>query len=64
MPFSTGVEPLRMETAAGLSSGMAVTVLVALLVVAVYSVTDPSKAGMSVSAPIVSPERRALKGPA
>ena len=62
VPFPTGVEPLRIVTAAASSSGVAVIVFVALVVVAMYSVTDPSKAGVSVSAPIVSPERRALKG--
>ena len=63
VPFSTDALPLRMEISAAVSSGVAVMVLVALLVVAVYSVTEPLKAGVSVSAPIVSPERRALKGP-
>ena len=62
VPFSTGVSPLRMVTVALASSGVAVTVLVAFVVVAVYSVAE-SNAGVSVSAPIVSPERRALKGP-
>jgi hypothetical protein len=63
VPFSTGVSPLRMVTVALASSGVAVTVLVAFVVVAVYSVVSGSNAGVSVSAPIVSPERRALKGP-
>lgn len=64
LPFSTGVVPLVIVTSAPLSFGVAVMVLVALVVVAVYSVTEPSKAGVSVSDPIVSPERVALKGPA
>lgn len=54
---------MRMVTVALASSGVAVTVLVAFVVVAVYSVVSGSNAGVSVSAPIVSPERRALKGP-
>lgn len=64
MPFSTAVSPTMIVTSAPLSAGVAVTVLVALVVAAVYSVTAPSKAGVSVSDPIVSPERVALKGPA
>lgn len=62
LPFATGVAPLLISTSALLSAAVAVTVLVALVVVAVYSVTEPSKAGVSVSDPIVSPERVALKG--
>lgn len=54
---------MRMVTVALASSGVAVTVLVAFVVVAVYSVVSGSNAGVSVSEPIVSPERRALKGP-
>lgn len=61
-PFVTGVAPFLISTSALLSVAVAVTVLVALVVVAVYSVTEPSKAGVSVSDPIVSPERVALKG--
>lgn len=61
-PFSTCVEPFRMVTVAFSSSGVAVTVFVAFVVVAVYSVVSGSNSGVNVSAPIASPERRALKG--
>ena len=45
------------------AAGVAVMVLVALLVLTSYSNTPASNTGVSVSAPIVSPDRRALKGP-
>lgn len=63
VPLSTGLSPLRMVTVASSCSGVAVTVFVALVVVAVYSVVSGSNVGVSVSAPIVSPERRALTPP-
>ena len=56
-PFVTSVSPLSISTSAFSSVGVAVTLLVALVVVAVYSVTSGSNAGLSVSVPIVSPER-------
>nr|DAI49362.1 MAG TPA: hypothetical protein [Caudoviricetes sp.] len=62
-PLLTGVSPFRMVTVALSSSGVAVTVFVALVVVAVYSVVSGSNVGLSVSAPIVSPERRAVNPP-
>ena len=51
-----------MEIVALLSSAVAVTLLVEFVVVAVYDTTFLSKAGVSVSEPIVSPDRFALKG--
>lgn len=45
-----------------LLAAVAVTLLEALVVVAVYAVTLGSKDGASVSEPIVSPERSAFKG--
>ena len=42
------------------SAAVAVTLFVAFVVVAVYSVVSASNVGVSVSAPIVSPERRAV----
>jgi hypothetical protein len=62
-PLLTGVSPFKMVTVASSSSGVAVMVLVAFVVLAVYSVASGSNDGVSVSAPIVSPERRALNPP-
>jgi len=62
VPLATVVPPLEISTVADASSGVAVMVLVALVVVAVYAVTSGSNTGVSVSAPIVSLDRRAVKG--
>lgn len=62
VPLATMVSLFLISTVASGSSGVAVTVFVALVVLAVYSVVSGSKDGLSVSAPIVSPERRAVKG--
>lgn len=63
VPFVMSVVPLSlMETAAEDSAAVAVTVLVAFVVVAVYSVTPPSNDGSRLSAPIVSPDRALFKG--
>lgn len=56
-PFSTSVSPFRISTVAYSSVGVAVTLFVAFSVVAVYSYTDALKAGVSVNAPIASPDK-------
>lgn len=50
------------STVASSAAAVAVTVLVALEVVAVYAVTPELNAGERLSDPIVSPERVAFKG--
>ena len=61
-PLVTVVVPFLISTVASSSSGVAVILFVAADVVTVYAVVSASKVGVSVSAPIVSPERRALRG--
>lgn len=62
VPFSTSVPPFRIVITVFSSFAVAVTVLVLLVVVAVYSVTSAENDGESVSEPIVSPDRSAFKG--
>ena len=57
LPFSISVVPSMILTVAFGSVGVAVTLFVALLVVAVYSTTELLNSGSSVNDPIVSPER-------
>ena len=61
-PYSTVVSPFLIETVAPSAAAVAVMVLVALVVLVVYSVTSPSKVGVSVSEPIVKAESFAFGG--
>lgn len=61
-PLVTSLSPFMIVTVASSSSGVAVILFVAADVVTAYSVVSLSNVGVSVSAPIVSPERRALRG--
>ena len=61
-PFSISVSPTKIVISAFSSSASAVILLLALEVVAVYSVTSPLNSGVKVSEPIVSPDKSALKG--
>lgn len=61
-PFATDTPPTLILTVAFASTGVAVMVLVAFVVSAVYSVIPLSKAGVRLSEPIVSPDRPAFKG--
>ena len=56
-PFSISVSPSMITTSSPASVGVAVTLFVALLVVAVYSVTSLLNVGESVNDPIASPDR-------
>lgn len=56
------VTPFLIVTVAVSSTDSAVTVCGLVAVVVVYQICDPLKAGVSVSAPIVSVERSATKG--
>ena len=56
-PFSISVSPRRISTSAVSSVGVAVTLFVAFVVVAVYSNVSEANVGVSVTLPIVSPER-------
>ena len=58
-PFSISVVPTLISMPAFGSIGVAVTLFVALLVVAVYSSVSVSKAGVKVNEPIVSPDKPA-----
>ena len=60
--FSTVVVPFLITMVAFSFSGVAVILFVAADVVTVYARVSSSKVGVRVNAPIVSPERRALKG--
>ena len=62
LPLFTSVVPFLIAIVAVSSAAVAVTLLDALVVVAVYSVTSGSKDGVRVSEPIVSPDRFAFKG--
>ena len=62
LPLVTGVSPFKMVTVASSSVGVAVMVLVALVVSAVYSVTLEANSGVRVSDPIDSPDKVASKG--
>ena len=57
LPLVTGVSPFSIVIVAAESVAVAVTLLLALLVVAVYSVTALLKVGVSVNDPIASPDR-------
>lgn len=62
VPLLTAVSPTIIWTLASASVGVAVIVLVALVVVAVYSDTSGANSGVRASDPIASPERAASKG--
>jgi hypothetical protein len=62
VPLATTSPFTAMKMVAALSMGVAVMVLVAFVVSAVYSVIPLSKAGIRLSEPIVSPDRPAFKG--
>ena len=62
LPLETVVEPFLISISASTFSATAVTLFVALVVVAVYDVVALSNVGVSASEPIVSLKRFALKG--
>ena len=60
--FSISVLFTVIVISASASSGVAVILLLAFVVLAVYAVTELSNSGSSVSEPIVSPDKFAVKG--
>lgn len=58
-PFSISVVPTLISISAFGSIGVAVTLFVALLVVAVYASVSVSNEGVKVNEPIVSPDKPA-----
>lgn len=60
--FSISVSFTVIVISASASSGVAVILLLAFVVLAVYVVTELLNLGSSVSEPIVSPDRFAVKG--
>ena len=60
--FSISVSFTVIVISASASSGVAVILLLAFVVLAVYAVTELLNSGSSVSEPIVSPDRFAVKG--